>query len=89
MRITKAHLEAKIATINEMTGNPTEAYTRTDSGLKVNVGHYLLDKGYGGYSFAQITNDKGGERNIINGRFSGKEMANILDAYRFGLMDAK
>ena len=60
MRITKKMLEIRIDYLNKITGNPTESWTKTDSGYVANIGNYHLSQAYGGYCLHQMSNKHGG-----------------------------
>lgn len=62
-RITDKHLEATVAVINRMTGQPETPY----SDGKANVGNYHLDMTNGYVALAQMSNEGGGTRTIIYG----------------------
>lgn len=87
MRTTQKHLDAKIETINRITGQPSTYGTKTkDGGFEINVGHYHLDKAYGGHQLVQTVNDGGGLTCPCGyGRHTKSQMAAILDAFIAGL----
>ena len=65
-RITKADLQLRIDTLNEITGQPMEAWNpvrREDGGLAANAGHYYLQWAYGGVRVEQMC-EGGGARDI-------------------------
>ena len=59
-RITNKQLEARIAYLNKITGNPATPWTRTEKGCKANIGNYHLSGAYGGVSVNQMQNEGGG-----------------------------
>ena len=84
-RITRAHLDAKAATINSMTKSPSEAYTNG----KANKGHYHISGAYGGYCLHRMSNESGGVSDVFSiGHVSARELAGLLSAYTAGLYDA-
>jgi len=86
-RITKADLQQRIDTLNEMTGQPMEPWNpvrREDGGLAANVGHYHLDWTYGGVGVDQMHNVGGGVVDIIP-RGTKRETYNRLGALIQGI----
>jgi len=68
-RITKADLQLRIDTLNEITGQPMEPWNpvrREDGGLAANVGNYHLDWVYGGVLVDQMHNVNGAVVDIIH-----------------------
>lgn len=83
-RTTVKTLRTLVKTLNEVTGNPTEAYRRDDDGvLRSNEGCYVLDCAYGGYRLAQMVNELGGERDITP-RYGAAVTADLIRAYMAG-----
>ena len=67
-RLTKAALQHRIDTLNELTGQPMEPWNpvrREDGGLAANVGNYHLDWAYGGVAVDQMHNVGGAVVDII------------------------
>ena len=86
MRTTQKHIDAKIDTINRMTGQPLTYMSKKDGKNIINVGHYHLDKAYGGQQLVQTMNDGGGITCPCGyGRHTKSQMAAILDAFIAGL----
>jgi hypothetical protein len=93
-RITSKNLESLVGHLNKYTGNPTEAYTMTESGklgwgsnhFTANVGAYLISGASGGWALHQMGNDKGGERDVLSsGHVPARELHNLIHAYLRGL----
>ena len=88
-RITRAHLDAKVATINSMTKSPTEPSRMVDGKWTANVGNYHLSGAYGGYSLHRMSNESGGVSDVFNcGHIPAKQLAALMSAYTAGLYDA-
>lgn len=88
-RITRAHLEAKAATINSMTKSPAEPYRKTDDKLTANIGNYHISGAYGGYCLHRMSNESGGVFDVFNcGHIPARELAALMSAYTAGLYDA-
>jgi hypothetical protein len=84
-RITRAHLDAKAATINSLTKSPSEPYT----GGKANKGNYHISGSYGGYSLHRMANESGGVNDVFGcGHITAKQLAGLMSAYTAGLYDA-
>ena len=78
MKATIALLNSRIAYLNNKAGYALEPYTRNAEGqLKANVGTYLLDCAYGGHKVSQITNERGGERDVLGCGYETKKV--LLD----------
>lgn len=87
-RITRAHLDAKAATINSMTKSPSEPYRTVDGKAVANKGNYHISGAYGGYSLHRMT-EGGGASDVLNiGHVSARELAGLMSAYTSGLYDA-
>lgn len=83
-RITDKHLEAVVSRLNRETGNPA-TYRAPDCG-PINVGHYYIDRAYGGNQLVQITNTGGGVRNVLNCGFVTKRaLYDLIYAYISGI----
>jgi hypothetical protein len=88
-RITRAHLDAKVATINSMTKSPTEPSRMVDGKWTANVGNYHLSGAYGGYSLHRMSNESGGVSDVFScGHIPAKQLAALMGAYTAGLYDA-
>ena len=88
-RITRAHLDAKCATINNMTKSPVEPSRMVDGKWTANVGNYRISGAYGGYCLHRMTNESGGVRDVFNcGHIPARELAGLMSAYTAGLYDA-
>ncbi len=87
-RITIKMLEDRVAYLNKLTGNPEASWTRVDGRMRANVGNYLLSASYGGYSLVRITNESGGQRDVLNtGHISKRHLMDSMNYYIEGIRD--
>jgi hypothetical protein len=87
-RITRAFLDAKVATINSMTNSPAEPYRTVDGKTVANKGNYHISGAYGGYSLHRMT-EGGGASDVLGVSYvSTRELAGLMSAYIAGLYDA-
>jgi len=64
-RITKKTLRMAVANLNREMNLPTSAWlTPYGSGIKANVGVFVLDCAYGGYRLCRIASEGGGQSDI-------------------------
>jgi hypothetical protein len=88
-RITRAHLDAKAATINSLTKSPAEPYRTVDGKAVANKGNYHISGAYGGYSLHRMANESGGVNDVFDcGHITAKQLAALMSAYTAGLYDA-
>lgn len=88
-RTTIKTLRTLVATLNNITGNPTEAWARNADGVQRAVpGVYVLDCAYGGYRLCRIVSESGGERDITP-RYGATMTADLIRAYMCGFGDAE
>jgi hypothetical protein len=88
-RITRAHLEAKAATINRMTNSPLESSRMVDGKYRANVGSYHISGSYGGYCLHRMANESGGVNDVFDcGHITARQLAALMSAYTAGLYDA-
>lgn len=88
-RITRAHLDAKVATINSMTKSPAEPYRTVDGKVIANKGNYHISGAYGGYCLHRMVNESGGVSDVFScGHIPARELAGLMSAYMYGLYDA-
>jgi hypothetical protein len=73
-RIEQEDLERLCRRINVAMGNPT-GYTK---------GAYGLDYAYGGANLVEYVTESGGERLVIQGRYSKGELYDLMRAYLAG-----
>ncbi len=86
MRTTRKQLEGLCATINRITGSPSEHAT----GRTWNVGHFMISSAYGGYELQRVDNDSGGVSCPIgNGHGPARELADQMRAFIRGLEFAR
>lgn len=85
--INKAMLQARIDSLNSLTNNHLEPYTKSNTGkLQANIGSYYLDAAYGGYNLARIENKGGGiSCPIGQGFYPKRELLNKINAYIAGI----
>lgn len=86
MNIKLSDLEFMVGRINEATNSP-KTYGQKDSEGKfcTNIGHYHLDRAYGGNKLVRTDNESGGIREITSGFVSKKELYNLLQAFLKGV----
>ena len=86
MRINNAHLEAVVSRINEVTKSPlTYADNKTGEKFKSNIGHYHIDKAYGGNKLVRTSNTCGAISDITYGFVSKRELYEKMQSYLSGL----
>jgi hypothetical protein len=59
-RITESQLLSLVARLNNITGNPVNAYTETETGFQASIGNFHLSHAYGGVALMQMCNEGGG-----------------------------
>lgn len=86
-RITRKFLEAQITTLNRITGNPEEPYSRNDDGKAVaNKGNYHLDGAYGGFALYRMCNESGGCSDIFSSsHMTARKLSDLISAYMAGI----
>jgi len=86
-RITTKDLEAIVARLNAITGNPQDPYSSDIKGrLRPNTGHYWLDRDYGGNKLVQFL-DGSRSRDVSNiGYASKRALFDWIDAYIKGFL---
>ena len=88
-RITRAHLDAKAATINSMRGAPSEPSRMVEGKYRANVGNYHISGSYGGYCLHRMCNESGGVSDVFDcGHIPARQLAALMSAYIAGLYDA-
>jgi hypothetical protein len=88
-RITRAHLDAKCATINSLAKSPLEPSRMVDGKYVANVGNYHISGAYGGYCLHRMATEGGGVRDVFScGHVPARELAGLMSAYMAGLYDA-
>lgn len=79
-RITIKDLNIAVERLNEALNMPMEYSTQSDT-FKANVGHYTIDRAYGGFSLYQVANASGGVHDIFHcGHVSARDLFNRLHA---------
>ena len=85
-RITIKHLRGLCDYLNKITGNSPEPYTRTDNGVKANIGTYTIYQAYGGYCLHQMVNEGGGvNAPLTYGCVPARELYGMMQAYIRGI----
>jgi len=82
-RITKAMLQKRLDTLNDVFGYDREPYYRDAQGnIKGNHGTFIIDKAYGGYRLSQTACSNGGtgERDL-SPRGTARETYDIINAW--------
>jgi len=88
-RITRAFLDARVATLNSMTKSPAEPYRTVDGKTVANAGNYHISGAYGGYSLHRMCNASGGVSDVFSvGHIPARQLAALMSAYMTGLYDA-
>ena len=88
-RITRAHLDAKAATLNSMTKSPAEPYSTVNGKAVANKGNYHISGAYGGYCLHRMATEGGGVNDVFSiGHVPARELAGLMSAYMAGLYDA-
>ena len=87
-RITEKQLEAVVERLNRATKSPLSSWTKTDAGIKANLGNYHLDFAYGAVSLNRMVTDGGGVERILPGG-TKRELYHQLHAYLNGIAVAK
>ena len=90
MKITMRDLEGAVSTLNRITGQPPEPYTKTGACEHVaNVGNYHLDGAYGGWQLSQLVNEHGGARDVLSsGHVPKRELYSLIWAFIKGIETA-
>ena len=89
-RITKKDLELSVQYLNELTGNPTEPYTKIDGRLVANVGNYHISGAYGGNALHRMHNTSGGISTPLHtGYIPKRELYRVLRAFISGIETAQ
>lgn len=89
-RITDKMLQARVDYLNKITGSPATAYTKTDKGMKANIGHFHIDHAYGGVSLERMMSEGGGVESISDlGHITKRELFNWITAYISGIQFAR
>ena len=86
-RITQKDLEYLVKRINEVTGSPTESWTKdANNNYSANIGNYHLDYAYGGVSLERMTRTTGSVNMVSgNGHGTKRELYNWMRAFLAGL----
>lgn len=92
MRITREHLQAKVDTINRLTGAPAQGYTKNaDGSYTANIGHYHIsayapgDRHGRRYALHQTVTDGGGIHEVIPTVCGAETFAHCLSAFTEGI----
>jgi len=59
-RVTDSQLQNLVNRLNNLTNNPVDSYTKTETGCRANIGNFHLSHAYGGVALMQMVNDGGG-----------------------------
>lgn len=72
--------------LNNMTGNPVEAYKKSEGGkYTACIGNFHISQAYGGYSLHQMVTDGGGVTDIFSrGHITARELYELIHAFRRG-----
>ena len=84
-RVTKKDLDGVVKHLNEVTGNPTEPFTKLEDGAyKQNEGHFYAQSQLGGTRLEQLC--KHGARDITPFRGTKYEVYQFVNAMLLGIM---
>lgn len=86
-RITNKHLAGLTTRLNHITNNPNTYATQSPDGhFTINIGHYHIDRAYGGCRLVQTVTDGGGIRDVLSGGYGTKREAYcLINAYIRGI----
>lgn len=88
-RITRKHLEAKIAYLNDLTSSPSDYWEFGDT-RRTAIDHFHLDGAYGGLALHRTMNHSGGVHDVFEcGHVSARELAGLISAFIRGYRAAK
>ena len=86
MRITEKNLEARIAYLNKITGQPEAPFSRVDGNLIPHAGNYHLESVHGGYKLAQMCRNGSGSKDInYGGCITKRELYTWINAFINGV----
>ena len=95
-RISRKHLESKVATINSLLGAPAESYTLRGDRYTANVGNYHIGANSHGDSYGtryclhKMVNDAGGVTVVYGTEVCGaQDFADVLSAMISGIQAAQ
>ena len=90
-RITDKQLDNLAQWLNELTGSPTEPYSRGEDGkLRANIGNYHISHAYGGVCLHRMVNDGGGVNTpLVYGHVPKRELFNAMHAFIKGINTQK
>ncbi len=84
--ITMKHLEYRMGKLNSVLGRPDRVWTEAPPNREMNVGHFFLEKGMGGWQLCEITTTGGGQNCPFGYRRHSKaDMCELLDAILKGI----
>jgi hypothetical protein len=87
-RVTEKMLEKQIQYLNIETEQPLKTWERIDGKVRANIGNYHLYRCHGVFALDRITNESGGVHRIFTAS-NGRELFNLICAYRAGMAGAK
>lgn len=83
-RITIRDLNVRCGTLNKITGSPA-TFWNTDN-ENINVGHYYIDRAYGGFSLERTTSNTGAVMLPLSmGHIPARDLYNRINAYISGI----
>ena len=90
MRISQNDLDRLVLTLNEITNNPINPWSKdkTDK-LTANIGNYHIDCAYGGVALHKMCNEHGAINDIFGGHIPKKELWYQMRAYLLGIQNTK
>lgn len=89
-RITEKMLQIRIDYLNEVTGSPSQPWTRDESGTYSNIGNFHMSHAYGGVALHRMSNKSGGVSDVFSsGHMPKRELFDKICAYIDGHQLAK
>ena len=85
MRITNNDLELVCNRINEVTNSPLEYSNKDKEKFESNIGHYHIDKAYGGNKLVRTVNNGGAIEEITYGFLPKRELYNQMQSFLRGI----
>ena len=84
-QIKLSDLENLVAEINEVTNSPKEYATTENGKFHSFIGHYHLDRAYGGNKLVRTMNHSGGIEEVTRGFISKRELYEQMKSFLMGL----
>lgn len=89
-RIKLYHLLRDVTYLNQITGNPVEAWKTIDGKSVAQVGCFYIAQGYGGYALEQMLSEGGTCRSVFECGFNpARETHYRIRAFIKGIQEAR